>query len=89
MERIIMKDLVKDTITGFKGTVVAIAKYMNGCVRCEVQPRGLYEGKPIESQWIDEGQLEIIAREREDGMQEFVSTGGPTKRPANFNNPVK
>jgi len=86
MAKILMKDLVEDTITGFKGTVIGMAQYLNGCSRCEVKPKGLKDGKTIESEWIDEGQLEVIARAR-DGVQEFIPTGGPMERPKGFNNP--
>lgn len=88
MSRILMEDYVEDKITGFKGTVVGIAKYLNGCSRCEVQPKGLHEGKSIQSEWIDEGQLELIARKREEVKVDMTSTGGPKERPTTFNDPI-
>jgi len=88
MAKILLKDLVEDTITGFKGTVVGMAQYLNGCSRCEVKPKGLKDGRTIESEWIDEGQLEVIARER-DGIQKFIPIGGPTKRPTTFGDSLK
>ncbi len=40
-------DKVKDTITDFEGTAVARCVYLNGCVRIEVQPKELKDGKMI------------------------------------------
>lgn len=88
MARILLKDLVEDEITLFKGTVVGVAQYLNGCSRCEVQPKGLKDGKPITSEWIDEGQLILIARER-GRIKEIKPTGGPVKRPTTFNDPTR
>lgn len=53
-------DKVDDTISGFEGTVIAKAIYLNGCVQYLIQPRGLKAvGGKKESEWIDEGQLII------------------------------
>jgi hypothetical protein len=57
-----MNDEVKDTITDFKGTVVAKIIYATGCTRFEVKPRGLKDGKSIEAEWIDESQLKITKK---------------------------
>lgn len=57
-----MGDRVKDTITDFKGTVVAKIIYATGCIRYEVKPRGLKDGKSIEAEWIDESTLVIIEK---------------------------
>jgi len=53
-------DKVKDNITGFSGTVTAVAIYLNGCIRYQVQPELDEHGHYQESQMIDEEQLEII-----------------------------
>ena len=55
-------DQVIDTLTGLKGTVIALTYWLNGCIRVSVQPRGLTEGKPHEYTTIDEPQLEILQR---------------------------
>ena len=41
-------DKVKDTITDFEGTAVAKIIYLNGCIRCEVKPKGLEDSGRIQ-----------------------------------------
>lgn len=54
-------DRVKDKITGFEGIVVARVEHLYGCIRCSVQPEKLNkDGKPIENQYFDEPQLDLI-----------------------------
>ncbi len=88
--KINLRDKVKDTITEFRGIVTARCVYLNGCIRCQVQPSGLNkDGEIIESQWIDEGQL-IIEETDFFGTSEEVAKkepGGPMERPKGFNNP--
>lgn len=40
-------DRVKDSITGFEGTVTSVTEYLYGCVRCGVEGKGS-DGKPEE-----------------------------------------
>lgn len=54
-------DKVKDQVTGFTGIVIARTTFLHGCVRCGVQSDKLKDGKPMESQWIDEPQLTLVA----------------------------
>lgn len=75
-------DIVKDTVTDFKGIAVARCVYLNGCVRIEVQPKELIDGKIIEALWIDESQLEGI--EKDEGE---IPTGGPGSMPSKFSVP--
>lgn len=51
---------VKDTITGFKGTVTARIDYLNGCLQYCVEPKVGKEGKMEKHHYIDEGQLVSI-----------------------------
>lgn len=53
-------DKVKHVITGFSGIIVARTEFLNGCRQYAVQSEKLHGGKPIESEWIDEGQLELV-----------------------------
>lgn len=54
-------DGVRDKITGFKGIVIAKAFYLIGCARVGVQSQELgKDGKPLEIQWVDEPQVEIV-----------------------------
>lgn len=51
---------VRDIITGFEGIITARTDYLNRCVRYGVQPQELHDGKPVEAQWFDEEQVEVI-----------------------------
>lgn len=50
----------KDKITGFSGILTARCEFLTGCNRYCIQPIGLKDGIPIESQYFDEGLIEII-----------------------------
>ncbi len=77
-----LRDQVEDTITGFRGTVVARAEYLNGCVRFGVQPRVIEEGKIPEWEWVDEQQLTVI--EKSEQPAPSAETGGPAEAPPRF-----
>ena len=51
----------KDKITGFTGILTARCEFLTGCNRYCLQPQELREGKPIESIYFDEAQIEIIS----------------------------
>jgi len=48
---------VKDTVTGFKGTVISRVEYLNGCLQYCIDPKVGKEGKMEKSHYVDEGQL--------------------------------
>ena len=82
-------DKVKDIITDFEGTAVARCIYINGCVRCEIQPKGLdRDGKMIDAVWIDESQL-IVLKETESQEKKEKDTGGPGSVPSEFSHPSR
>lgn len=65
---------VKDTVTGFKGTITARLEYLNGCRQYCVEPKLDKEGKHQKHQYVDEGQLGLLGiqpqkifEEREEG----------------------
>ena len=62
MGEIKLGDKVEDTITDFKGTAIAKAIYLNGCIQYLVQPKELKDKEIIKSEWIDEGQLEGVEK---------------------------
>lgn len=71
---------VRDQVTELEGVIVARCEWLNGCLQYVVQPRGLHEGKKIESEWIDEGQLEETT---EEAVRTAPSPGGgPQSYPA-------
>ncbi len=75
-------DKVKDTITDFGGIAVARCVYLNGCIRIEVQPKELKDGKIVEAVWIDESQLEDV--EKDEGE---TPSGGPGSIPSEISHP--
>ncbi len=66
----------KDKITGFKGIIIARSEHLHNCNTYGVKPEELKDGKPIECQWFDEPQLEIVEDKIHKPKQE---TGGPTE----------
>lgn len=52
-------DEAKDTITGFAGVVVSKTEWLNGCVRVQLQPKKLQDGKPVETSSFDIEQVTV------------------------------
>jgi hypothetical protein len=61
----------KDKITGFEGVITARCEFLTGCSRYCIQPTALKDGKPIESIYFDEDQIEIIGS----GIKQSEVTG--------------
>ena len=53
-------DLVKDLISGYTGIVTCVLLYLAGCARICVQSKELKNGKPVDCQYFDDVQLEVI-----------------------------
>lgn len=78
--KIELGDVVRDRISGFKGVVVCLAEWLNGCERVTVQPQKLKsDGSPIGLQTFDVDQIEII--KHEDRSKFKNNTGGPYPNP--------
>ena len=63
---------VKDSLTGFEGTVVGRAEYLYGCVRCQ-----LVGENPDKDVWIDEQRLEAIPTAKAGGDMPNPPSGNP------------
>lgn len=50
----------KDKITGFEGILTVRCQFLTGCDRYCIQPTELKDGKPLDSIYFDEAQIEII-----------------------------
>lgn len=50
----------KDKITGFAGIITSRCEFLTGCNRYCIQPTDLRDGKPVESLYFDEAQIEVI-----------------------------
>ena len=70
-------DLVKDTVTGFKGIAVSRHSYLNGCDRISVQPIINKEGNHPDSVTFDEPQLSVLKKQKISLGQKI--TGGTDK----------
>jgi hypothetical protein len=77
MAKIQLGDEVRDKVTGFKGIAVGVTKWLTGCDRYVVQPRGVNkDGKIYENQSFDEGTLEVVKTKAiKEGKHD---TGGPS-----------
>lgn len=53
---------VKDKITGFSGIVVLRAEHLFGCATYGIAPKVLADGKKGETEWFDEGRIEVIGK---------------------------
>jgi hypothetical protein len=52
----------KDKITGFKGIIIGRTEYLFGCNVYGLSPETLADGKRMDTEWFDEGRIEIIGR---------------------------
>jgi hypothetical protein len=63
MKQIQLGDEVIDTITGFKGIAIAKTRWISGCDRINVQPKGLdKDGHLFDTQSFDEPLLKIVKK---------------------------
>ena len=70
-------DLVKDSVSGFKGIAVSQHTYLNGCDRITVQPSVDIKGKHPDSVTFDEPQLIVLKKQKVSIGQKI--TGGTDK----------
>lgn len=91
-------DRVKDRISGFSGIVIARTDWLNQCHRYSVQPEAMHEGKPLENQGFDEGDLVLvkanvhppkIAFEVVDDTPARRRTGGPAPAVSRSKDPTR
>ena len=68
---------VKDTITGFKGIVIARHQWLNNCNTYGVQCQELKDGMPQEMARFDEPQLIVVVKNVITPQQK---TGGPDRK---------
>ena len=84
-------DKGKDIITGFEGICIAKFFWINGCVRADLQPQQMHEGKLVKSESFDVQQIEVTEKGcvklkgvsyREQPKK--VGTGGPMPTPKEY-----
>lgn len=72
-------DLVRDTISGFKGIAVGRTKWLFGCDRITIHPQGITkDGKTFDTQSFNEPQLEVIKKSKKKDVPANHTTGGPS-----------
>lgn len=74
-------DIVKDSITPFKGVVVGRTEWLNGCIRYALQSQKLdTNGTPTDFQQFDEAQLVLVEEKKtKKATKAEDRTGGPRK----------
>ena len=58
--KIKLGQIVRDTISGNEGTVVARTEWLHGCVRVTIQPEGGKDGVPYDNFTVDEPQCIVV-----------------------------
>ncbi len=79
-------DVAKDAITGFQGVVIGIASWLNQCDQVCVKAQSLSEGKPLDAQWFDITNIEIVEGGKfaylgQAAVKVGTKTGGPSPAP--------
>ena len=73
---------VKDSITGYEGTVVGRTEWMYGYTRIGVQSQIPKDSKVLEPKWFDEQLLHLIKDSKiKVSKDSAAKTGGPMKDP--------
>lgn len=77
-------DKVRDKIGGFEGICIGRGEYLYGCVQVMVAPTKLAkEGKRADSEWFDEGRVEVVKRNAQPRPASAAErAGGPLTEPA-------
>lgn len=87
-KKIELGDIAKDPVTGIQGVVVALTKWLHGCVRFTLQPLGKKkkDGVPHENHSFDEPQLVLVKKAF---LKETHDTGGPRPEPRRRREPPR
>jgi len=78
---------VRDIITGFEGIAIGRTDWLYSCARIGVRSETMEKGKPINDQWFDVQQLEIL-KECEPPVSKdnaAKKTGGNSQTPSRQN----
>lgn len=66
---------VIDKITGFKGTITGVARYITGCDQYLVAPEVGKDGNYIDAHWYDENRLYPLVGEEKIEIDNDISAG--------------
>jgi len=75
---IALGDKVRDMMTGFEGIATGTTTFLHGCKRIAIQSAKLHDGKPIDLQWFDEPQVELVEKKN---VPAAPPAGGPQHDP--------
>lgn len=53
-------DVLKDSVTGYQGTVMARIEWLNGCIRYVLQSKAIKDGVPVGEHTVDEQQCTLV-----------------------------
>lgn len=71
-------DKAKDRITGFTGIIIARTQWLTNCNTYALKYTKLHENKPMDAQWFDEPNIEIV--KKKEALEPKKKTGGPTEK---------
>ena len=78
MHKFEMGFVVKDKVTGFRGTITACSEYMTGCIQYLVTPKQKEDSVAYPtSTWLDEDRLELVEEPDKSATDSVVTPGGP------------
>ena len=69
----------KDKVTGFKGIIIGKADYLYGCTQYALKPKVDKSGKPMDTEWFDDGRIEIIGQGVAPKEVRGTKNGGPNE----------
>lgn len=70
---------VKDKVTGFKGIVIGQTKWLTGCDQSIVKAKAKADALPLDGQWFDDGQLDVIGEGIDAKDVQTKKPGGPKR----------
>lgn len=70
--------MARDKITDFEGIIVGKANYLFGCAQYGLTPK-CKDGKSGETEWYDEGRIEIIGEGINKNEVMVEKNGGPNR----------
>ena len=82
-EMIKLGSIVKDSISGFTGTVTMRDVWPQQSDRLFVEPKEMHDGRPIKGKWFDEHRLELVEEKTTVVSKDSsATTGGPMCDPS-------
>lgn len=91
--RVELGDKVKDKLTGFEGIIIVNSTYLNGCIRVGIQSDKLQGGKPLDVEYVDIVQVEVlqkgVIKPHHQTQVEIEPPAGPAPIPQRQGDPIR